>query len=198
MHGDIDADSSIRGHQSDRVDSATTVERETGDQAHLQNAHRKRLVVLAAVVGVTLIGALTTISLTGGDREREVAERGRRVMPFDLEATTHHFEPTADGLIETVTADEPSDQKQIALIRSHLELEAQRFRSGDYSDPARIHGDDMPGLEPLTGSWSTVSISYEEVAAGARIVFRSDDRSTVDALHAWAKAQVSDHGRHSD
>jgi hypothetical protein len=55
----------------------------------------------------------------------------------------------------------------------------------------------MPGLDTLTRSWSTVSISYEEVAAGARIVFRSDDRSTVDALHAWAKAQVSDHGRHS-
>ena len=30
------------------------------------------------------------------DRQTEVAERGSRIMPFDLEATTHHFDPDAD------------------------------------------------------------------------------------------------------
>lgn len=108
-----------------------------------------------------------------------------------------HFEPTADGLVESVVADDPSDHEQVALIRSHLEQEAQRFRRGDYGDPARIHGDDMPGLDVLGPKSSAISISYDLLPDGARIVFRSSDEQVVAALHAWAKAQVKDHGEHA-
>src|SRR5918994_1949708 len=74
------------------------------------------------------------------DRQQEVAERGEGVMPFDLEATTHRFEPTADGLVQTVVADDPSDAANVSLVREHLTDEAERFAAGDYDDPAAIHG----------------------------------------------------------
>lgn len=70
-------------------------------------------------------------------------------MPFDLEATTHRFEPVKDGLLQTVVADNPRDAEQVRLVRQHLASEAERFAAGDYSDPASIHGDDMPGLAEL-------------------------------------------------
>lgn len=87
-----------------------------------------------AVVGVA--AAVAALGACGDDdgaqteRQREVAARGAEVLPFDLDATTHHFEERdADGaVIECSTAD--------------------------------------PGL--------------------------------VTALHAWAAAQVSDHGDHAD
>lgn len=37
-------------------------------------------------------------------------------------------------------------QAHVALIRSHLAEEAERFARGDFHDPAMIHGDDMAGL----------------------------------------------------
>ena len=155
------------------------------------------LLALAIAGGLAVLTAIGVGSIGDGDRQRAVADRGREVMPFDLDATTHHFEPTADGLVETVLADDPSDQEQIALIRSHLDHEAQRFRQGDYGDPAQIHGDDMAGLDRLRRGFASVSVSYEPVPGGARIVFRSADRQMVEALHAWGKAQVADHGTHA-
>lgn len=130
-------------------------------------------------------------------RQDEVASRGEDVMPFDLEKTTHRFTPQDDGLLEEVTADDPSDSEQIRLIREHLEHEAARFREGDFAAPARIHGGDMPGLPELKQNADRIEISYRATPAGATIRFRTDEPHLVTALHAWGEAQVSDHGSHS-
>jgi hypothetical protein len=119
-------------------------------------------------------------------------------MPFDLDATTHRFEPTANGLVQTVVADDRDDERQVALIREHLEAERRRFERGDFSDPARIHGADMSGLATLQARATEIDISYTEVAAGAHLLFVSDDADLIDALHEWGRAQTADHGSHAD
>lgn len=147
--------------------------------------------------------ALVALAVTGGcgrsgtTRQEEVAERGAQVMPFDLDATTHRFEPMANGLEQTVVADDPDDTEQVALIRLHLEAEQRRFVRGDFSDPAHIHGDDMPGLATLQAHASDISISYSEVADGGRLLFVADDADLIDGLHAWGRAQTADHGSHA-
>jgi hypothetical protein len=128
-----------------------------------------------------------------GSRRDQVARKGQEVMPFDLGATTHQFEPTADGLVETVDADDPGDRAQIRLIRRHLAHEAATFRAGDYGDPARIHGHDMPGLATLESNPDAVTVTYMDRPAGARLTFTSDDPALVTALHAWSQAQTMDH-----
>jgi hypothetical protein len=133
-----------------------------------------------------------------GDRQSEVAERGVEVMPFDLDATTHYFRPAADGLVQTVVADDPADLAQVALVREHLTREAERFAAGDYGDPAAIHGDEMPGLAELEAGSADVDVAYAEVSAGATITYRTDDPELVTALHRWAEAQVGDHGAHAE
>lgn len=106
--------------------------------------------ITAAGVGAAL-GAFLLISgaqQEGGSgptgRQESVAERGRTVMPFDLEETTHHFTPSETGGVQDVVADQPDDAKQVILIRTHLQQEAKAFSQGDFGDPARIHGDSMP------------------------------------------------------
>lgn len=131
-------------------------------------------------------------------RQAEVAERGAEVMPFDLEATTHRFEPTDDGLVQTVVADDPDDEEQAQLVRGHLADEADRCESGDYDDPAAIHGDDMPGLAELEAGADDITIELDDVADGARLTFTTEDPDLVDALHRWGEAQVSDHGAHAE
>ncbi|MFG2250987.1 hypothetical protein, partial [Spirillospora sp. NPDC048823] len=125
-------------------------------------------------------------------------EKGRSVMPFDLERTTHRFTKSSNGGVQTVVADDPGDQEQIRLIREHLTKEFAAFQRGDFADPASIHGAEMPGLSTLAQGYKRIQMSFETVQNGARILFTTDDAGLVDALHAWFDAQVSDHGRHAE
>ncbi|QYY28353.1 aspartate carbamoyltransferase [Cupriavidus pinatubonensis] len=129
-------------------------------------------------------------------RQTEVAHRGAAVMPFDLERTTHFFDDTVSGGIETITANAKNDTEQIALIRSHLATEAKRFGRGDFSDPARIHGHDMAGLAELAGAGDKLHVEYRSIPAGASLTFTSTAPAVIAAIHAWFAAQRSDHGAH--
>lgn len=132
------------------------------------------------------------------ERQARVAARGAAVMPFDLERTTHLFQPLADGGVQTVTADDPGDAEQIRLIRIHLREEAGRFKRGDFADPARIHGDDMPGLRELRDGARRIHVRYEPLPEGGRIRYLAPDPELVRAIHVWFAAQRLDHGVHMD
>lgn len=130
-------------------------------------------------------------------RIANVAQRGAQVMPFDLDRTLHVFERTDDGGLQTVTARAAADHDQIALIRAHLREEAASFSRGDFSDPAAIHGDTMPGLAELRASAGQIDVRYSDLPDGAQISYRTDDPALIEALHHWFAAQLSDHGQHA-
>jgi hypothetical protein len=127
----------------------------------------------------------------------EVALKGATVMPFDLMRTTHFFDDTPGGGIETITVNDRKDARQIALIRSHLAEEAKRFGRGDFSDPARIHGQDMPGLDALARAGDKLQVKYRKLPAGASLTYVSRDAAVIAGVHAWFAAQRSDHAAHS-
>jgi hypothetical protein len=83
------------------------------------------------------------------DHQAMIEANGAQVMPFDQNTTTHIFQKTGDGGVESVVVNDAQDQEQIGLIRAHLQEEATKFTQGNYEDPARIHGMDMPGLKEL-------------------------------------------------
>jgi hypothetical protein len=143
------------------------------------------------------VAAALALAACGGssdDRQAEVAERGAEVMPFDLDATTHRFTKTPDGGVQTVTADDPADQTQIDLIREHLRTERESFSRGDFDDPARIHGMDMPGVAELSAGYERIAVSYSETPAGAELTYATSEPGLVDAIHTWFDRQVMDHG----
>ncbi len=147
------------------------------------------LAILGVLYGTGTLGAQA--------RQEEVADRGAGVMPFDLEETTHVFEATGSGGVEKVTADNPTDTEQILLVREHLREEASKFSRGDFSDPAEIHGEDMPGLKELEAGVEGIDFRYAELPNGAQIEYVTDDPALVSALHRWFEAQLSDHGEHA-
>lgn len=130
------------------------------------------------------------------ERQADVAAAGAEVMPFDLETSTHVFEKTENGGIQDVVSD-GVDERQIALIRSHLSEEAGRFASGDFHDPAMIHGDDMPGLHALVMGHERIDVRYDDIESGGRITYSTEDPALVEAIHQWFEAQVRDHGEHA-
>ena len=146
-------------------------------------------------VGVVVIFAPEI--LPAQTRLGEVAARGATVMPFDLQQTTHVFEKLDDGGLQKVVVKDAANKKQIVLIQSHLKEESERFRKGDFSDPAKIHGEDMPGLAQLKAGAAKIDVRYSALPDGAQIRYTAKDPELVMALHQWFSAQVSDHGHHA-
>jgi hypothetical protein len=167
---------------------------------HPKNLHTTTL-LLAMSACLTGMAMLATVSSTEGSstaaRQAEVATRGARVMPFDLEQTLHHFQSLDNGGLQTVTAKDPGNQEQIALIQAHLKEEAEKFQRGDFSDPAKIHGEDMPGLAELTAGAGQIDIQYLPLPDGAQIRYTTKEPTLVMAIHHWFMAQRADHGRHA-
>jgi hypothetical protein len=150
------------------------------------------------LVALALSGILASTGVgSAPTRQEEVAKRGAQVMPFDLEQTMHMFQPLADGGRQTVTAQDPANSTQIALIQAHLQEEAAKFRQGDFSDPAKIHGEDMPGLAALKAGAGHIDVQYTPLPNGAQIQYTTQDAALIAALHQWFAAQLSDHGHHA-
>lgn len=154
------------------------------------------VVVFRVLGGGILVAKQISQDQVTEKRLEEVNQRGAQVMPFDLSRTTHIFKTDTNGGTQTVTANDPSDSTQIKLIQAHLQEEAEKFSNGDFSDPATIHGADMPGLAELQQRADRINVKYEPLPSGARLRYSSNDPTLVSALHEWLGAQNMDHNGH--
>ena len=153
----------------------------------------KPLACLAIALSSTL--PMAAVQAADPQREAEVARRGADVMPFDLKATTHVFTKLDDGGVQRVVARRVDDAAQVTLVRAHLHDIRNRFLQGDFSGPAHIHGQQMPGLAELQAAKrGQIGIVYADVPGGAELSYRTTDARLVAALHRWFDAQLSDHG----
>jgi hypothetical protein len=162
-------------------------------------ANTSTFIIVALVFALrAMLGFLESPGLCASpSRQEEVATRGAKVMPFDLEQTVHHFHPLENGGLQMVTIKDPSNSTQIALIQAHLREEAEKFHRGDFSDPAKIHGENMPGLAALQTGAQHIDIQYTALPHGAQIRYSTKDPALVMALHQWFAAQRADHGHHA-
>ncbi len=147
-----------------------------------------------------LLGAVTVQANEQASEARldDVQRRGAQVMPFDLDQTTHIFKKTHQGGLQEVVVKQASNTEQVELIRAHLSKIARQFAKGDFSDPARIHGEKMPGLAQLRNAKrGQVKVEYEQLTYGGRIRYTTDDPALINAIHQWFDAQLRDHARHA-
>ena len=138
---------------------------------------------------------LFTLAAVGAPtaRQEEIAQKGAKAMPFNVHNSTRVFQKNTYGGIQQVLAKDPNDKDLIDAIRTHLETEAERFSRGDYSDPTKIHGKDMPGVQYLRKvKPGQIAITYRNLPTGAAVDYVGRDAATVDAIHKWFDAQLSD------
>jgi len=150
----------------------------------LRNFHR-------SITFVLILGCTAALAQT---RQEHVHHGGQSVMPFDLAKTTHIFRMTDFGGVESVIVKDATEKSQVALIQQHLQHEAVAFQRGDYSDPASLHGADMPGLRDLQAGAARIRVSYSALPTGAEITFETTDLHLLTAIHRWFGAQLSEHG----
>lgn len=127
-------------------------------------------------------------------RQAMIHERGSTVMPFNLSKTTHVFNKTQSGGVQRITVDKDSNGQDEQQIRSHMEIIAEEFEHGNFTDPATLHGESMPGLATLQERHNSLNVMYREVEGGAQITYASQDDVVVRAVHDWFDAQLRDHG----
>ncbi|ESS73007.1 cytochrome c family protein [Methyloglobulus morosus KoM1] len=157
-----------------------------------------KALIVALIISLLALGQVQAEGLANQDRLNEVANRGRDVMPFSLEKTTHLFSKTAKGGIQQVIAKDHSDGGQIKLIREHLFKISQAFKRGNFSDPIKIHGENMPGLAELTKAKpDRLNICYEALPNGGQVTYSTEDPKLVRAIQDWFDAQLSEHASHA-
>lgn len=142
----------------------------------------------------TLLLLFTGIHAVAQTTQEHVHHMAGGVMPFDVSRTMHIFKMTESGGVQKVVANDAAAADQIALIRQHLQHEAQSFQHGDYSDPGALHGAGMPGLKELQLGAAKIKVSYAPLPEGAEITFETTDLRMLTAIHRWFGAQLSEHG----
>jgi len=160
----------------------------------MQHLNTKVTLIATAILSLTLIHAALA-EPASPERLDEVTQRGMHVMPFDLKQTQHLFNKTENGGVQQVIVREPGNSKQIDSIRQHLTKISGEFSHGDFSDPEKIHGKDMPGIAALrTAKPGQLHVQYKALPDGAEITYSADDKTLVTAIHQWFDAQLADHG----
>ena len=150
--------------------------------------------IYVVLKALSLLLPLSVYAVFAQTPQEHVHQMSHSVMPFDISETLHIFRMTETGGVEKVVARDPGDTEQVSLIRQHLRHEAGSFQRGDYSDPAKLHGADMPGLKELEAGASHIKVSYTKLPAGAAITFQTTDIHLLTAIHRWFGAQLSEHG----
>jgi len=149
---------------------------------------------LALLISLAMAAPLVHALEEATPRQAEVRQRGAEVMPFSIHDSLHVFEKTTDGGLQRVEA-RPGHGEQVAAIRAHLGEIAAQFTARDFSAPAKIHGQDMPGLAELRAAPAdALAVVYRELPDGAELRYSATTASLRDALHRWFDAQLSDHG----
>ncbi len=148
----------------------------------------------AFVAPFAVLFLLSCGSVVAQTQQEHVHQMAHSVMPFDMAKTVHIFKMTETGGVQRVVVRDRSDADQVTLIQQHLSGEADRFRHGNYSDPAMLHGSNMPGLKELEHGAKRVKVSYAALPDGAEIKFETRDPHLLTAIHRWFGAQLSEHG----
>jgi len=160
----------------------------------MKHLNTKLTLIATAILGLTLTHAALA-EPASPERLNEVTQRGMHVMPFDLKQTQHIFTKTETGGVQQVIVKDPNNSKQIDLIRQHLTRISGKFSRGDFSDPDKIHGKNMPGLAALrTAKPGQLHVQYKELPDGAEITYSAEGKELIDAIHQWFDAQLADHG----
>jgi len=158
----------------------------------------KHFAAVPVLIAVLVTIPAHAVEKASEQRLDEVVQRGSHVMPFNLEQTTHIFSKTEKGGVQQVIVKDPANAEQIKLIREHLTKISHEFQQGDFSNPAKIHGDSMPGLDELRKAKpNQIEIVYKELSNGAEINYSTDSPVLINAIHQWFDAQLSDHARHA-
>jgi hypothetical protein len=122
----------------------------------------------------------------------ELQARGEVTMGVDQYTSTHLFDDLPDGGRIELQRNE-QDPTGVEQIRQHLQHIARAFAAGDFSDPASVHGHEMPGTAVMAQKKDVITYSYAPLPRGGEVRITTRDPDAVRATHAFLAAQRGEH-----
>lgn len=158
-----------------------------------------RLAVLPPLL-LTLVTAPATAqkphdhaAMHGGDSAfKAMQARGKTAMGVDQEKSTHLFTDLPDGGRIVLTSDQP-DTTATAAIRKHFTDIQQAFSAGDFSTPAMVHDQDVPGTDVMKARATRIRYVMRPVPNGAELRITTKDREAIAAIHKFLEFQRTEH-----
>lgn len=118
--------------------------------------------------------------------------RGQRAMGVDQYTSTHLFDALPDGgRIELQRGED--DPAGVAEIRRHLQQIARAFAAGDFSTPAFVHGQPVPGTAVLAAKRDLITYTYRELPHGGEVRITTGDPEAIEAIREFMAFQRQDH-----
>ena len=119
-------------------------------------------------------------------------ERGRRAMGVDQYTSTHHFDALPDGGRIELQRDH-DDSVGVARIREHIREIARAFAAGDFSTPALVHLQQVPGTKVMAAKRAVITYEPRDLPRGAELRIRTTDPDALEAIHEFMSFQRTEH-----
>ena len=159
---------------------------------------RARNAWLFGLLGMSLAGGRTAAQVTGQDKAKAdssfaaLQERGKTAMGVDQYTSTHKFDALADGgRIELQR--NMHDPAGVAQIREHLRAITAAFQSGDFTIPAFVHMQEVPGTGVMAAKRSQITYTFTPLPRGGAVRIRTKDHEALKAIHQFIAFQRHDH-----
>lgn len=119
-------------------------------------------------------------------------ERGRMAMGVDQYTSTHHFDALDDGGRIELQRD-VDDSAGVARIRAHMREIAHAFKSGDFSTPAMVHLQEVPGAQVMAERRALITYETRDLPRGAELLIQTRDAAARRAIHEFMAFQRGEH-----
>jgi hypothetical protein len=131
-------------------------------------------------------------------KDEALKKRGALAMGFDQDAATHHFRLSATGGAIEVVANNRADAQTIAAIRGHLRTIATEFAAGQFEKPVQTHAEVPPGVAQMRSNRDKIAYRYDDLPLGGVVRLETKDGPALDAIHAFLRYQIREHGTGDD
>jgi hypothetical protein len=157
--------------------------------------------VRASVLVIVVAGLMACgqAGVTNADRAvpadaafASMQERGEQAMGVDQSTSTHVFDALPDGGRIELQRD-VNDPAGVARIREHLQHIAHTFTVGDFSTPAFVHLQEVPGTAVLAAKREVIRYTYRELPRGGELRIVTQDAQALQAIHEFMSFQRQHH-----
>jgi hypothetical protein len=147
-----------------------------------------------------LLISLFGISAAAGTMSAQVRDssfaalqaRGKTAMGVDQYTSTHKFDALEDGGRIELQRD-TDDSAGVVQIRQHLREITLAFQSGDFSTPAFVHMQVVPGASVMAAKRDRITYTFSELPRGAEVRIVTTDPEALKAIHCFMAFQRQDH-----
>ncbi len=160
--------------------------------------HRLGSALLVALMGVASAGlpGCEQVRVTSADRAdaafADMQARGQQAMGVSQYTSTHVFDEFPDGGRIELQRD-VDDNAGVAQIRQHLQEIVRAFDAGEFSTPAFVHMQRVPGTSVMATKRDASTYTYRELPRGGEVRIVTQDAQALQAIHEFMFFQRQSH-----